>query len=77
MHFYFWPNWFQYFSLAKHAFDDAIAELDTLSEECYKDLFKVQWILDLVTIDFWYDDTFEANQFFYYLQLLQLIKLGY
>ena len=25
------------FSLAKHAFDDAIAELDTLSEECYKD----------------------------------------
>ena len=24
-------------SLAKHAFDDAIAELDTLSEECYKD----------------------------------------
>ena len=26
-----------YFSLAKHAFDDAIAELDTLSEESYKD----------------------------------------
>ena len=24
-------------SLAKHAFDDAIAELDTLSEESYKD----------------------------------------
>ena len=26
-----------FFSLAKHAFDDAIAELDTLSEESYKD----------------------------------------
>ena len=26
-----------FISLAKHAFDDAIAELDTLSEECYKD----------------------------------------
>lgn len=30
-------KYIDFFSLAKHAFDDAIAELDTLSEECYKD----------------------------------------
>ena len=30
-------KYIDFFSLAKHAFDDAIAELDTLSEESYKD----------------------------------------
>ena len=33
----FISDWWTSLSLAKHAFDDAIAELDTLSEESYKD----------------------------------------
>lgn len=47
--------------LAKQAFDDAIAELDTLSEESYKDSTLIMQLLrDNLTL--WTSDMSEAGQ---------------
>merc|ERR1712048_159021 len=48
-------------NLAKHAFDDAIAELDTLSEECYKDSTLIMQLLrDNLTL--WTSDNNDAEE---------------
>jgi len=48
-------------SLAKHAFDDAIAELDTLSEESYKDSTLIMQLLrDNLTL--WTSDKQDSEE---------------
>lgn len=47
--------------LAKSAFDDAIAELDTLSEECYKDSTLIMQLLrDNLTL--WTSDNNDGDE---------------
>jgi len=48
-------------NLAKHAFDDAIAELDTLSEESYKDSTLIMQLLrDNLTL--WTSDKQDSEE---------------
>lgn len=56
--------------LAKQAFDDAIAELDTLSEESYKDSTLIMQLLrDNLTL--WTSDLQDGNLFFNHLYLYE------
>ena len=61
--------------LAKQAFDDAIAELDTLSEESYKDSTLIMQLLrDNLTL--WTSDLQEGGKFFYLYFFIYRIRMG-
>lgn len=62
--------------MAKAAFDDAIAELDTLSEESYKDSTLIMQLLrDNLTL--WTSDMQGDGKKTSYMCLLQLSKLQF
>ena len=61
--------------LAKQAFDDAIAELDTLSEESYKDSTLIMQLLrDNLTL--WTSDLQEGGKFLYLYFFIYRIRMG-